>query len=133
MCISDRELTCPFAPAPARLARSFQLLLRYAKPFNVEDRCGRTRSHDGGQFAIGPVEAEKELADLEKKMVETKAKVDREVAPEVEDGIPEERSGQTSEINAEGPSVPRPPSGNPVTPTRTRRKSKMRLPWSNIK
>lgn len=70
-------------------------------------------------------EAEKELADLEKKMEEARAKLEREAAPESEHAALEDRTGQASETNAAGPSVPQSTPRTPVIPTKPPRKTRL--------
>lgn len=112
---------------------------RNKRKANIEDlgekleRIGDKKSMDVQRAAEMLVEAEKELAGLEKKLLETRAEVERKAPPKPVHVAVERKTRRANETNAAGPSVSQSSRGLPVPSVKSVRKSKPRLSWSRNK
>lgn len=97
------------------------------------ERIGDQRSKDVQRATDMLVEAEKELSELEKKILETRTEVERKAPPKTADVAVERKTRRVSDTSAAGPSVPQSSRGPPVLSVKSVRNAKARLSWSRNK
>lgn len=97
------------------------------------ERIGDQRSKDVRRATDMLVEAEKELSELEKKILETRTEVERKAPPKTVDVAVERKTRRASDTSAAGPSVPQSSRGPPVLSVKSVRNAKARLSWSRNK